>query len=232
MRQAVAPPSAPQSPDAIEPKPVAPPKAEPKKVAAVAPKPKPVAPPKKPEPKFKPDEVAKLLDDKTGQAARIPPKPAPKQKSGDEAAEPADKFDLERHQPHHQQGHAAAQGRDRRGAATGRLAWRANGERGENVALAMGPARRSCMQDQYRHCWNFIGMAGQEKYVPEIHVQYAQDGAFDRRAEAFEPAVRSQSALARRQRPARGAALQSDAHPGAVPALLRPVERPDRPLRS
>ena len=33
------------------------------------------------------------------------------------------------------------------------------------------------LQDQYRQCWNYIGMTGQEKYVPQIHVQYAQDGA-------------------------------------------------------
>ena len=163
----------PQSPDALEPKPVAPPKAEPKKVAAVAPKPKPLDPPKKPEPKFKPDEVAKLLD--ADRPKDPPPKPAPKQKSGDQAAEPADKFDLS------DISRIINKDMPQRKAATG--------EALEQVASLGAPTASAAkmspslwgqldgiMQDQYRHCWNFIGMAGQEKYVPEIHVQYAQDG--------------------------------------------------------
>ena len=163
----------PQSPDALEPKPVAPPKVEPKKVAAVAPKPKPVDPPKKPEPKFKPDEVAKLLD--ADRPKDPPPKPAPKQKSGDQAADPADKFDLS------DISRIINKDMPQRKAATG--------EALEQVASLGAPTASAAkmspslwgqldgiMQDQYRHCWNFIGMAGQEKYVPEIHVQYAQDG--------------------------------------------------------
>jgi colicin import membrane protein len=163
----------PQSPDALEPKPVAPPKAEPKKLAAVAPKPKPVDPPKKPEPKFKPDEVAKLLD--ADRPKDPPPKPAPKQKSGDQAAEPADKFDLS------DISRIINKDMPQRKAATG--------EALEQVASLGAPTASAAkmspslwgqldgiMQDQYRHCWSFIGMAGQEKYVPEIHVQYAQDG--------------------------------------------------------
>ena len=219
----------PQSPDALEPKPVAPPKVEPKKVAAVAPKPKPVDPPKKPEPKFKPDEVAKLLD--ADRPKDPPPKPAPKQKSGDQAADPADKFDLS------DISRIINKDMPQRKPATG--------EALEQVASLGAPTASAAkmspslwgqldgiMQDQYRHCWNFIGMDGQEKYVPRNPCPIRPGRRFDRRAEAFEPTVRSQPARARRQRPARGAALQPDAHPGAVPALLRPVERPDRPLRS
>jgi colicin import membrane protein len=33
------------------------------------------------------------------------------------------------------------------------------------------------LQDQYRQCWSYLGLSVQKKYVPEIHVQYAQDGA-------------------------------------------------------
>ncbi len=33
------------------------------------------------------------------------------------------------------------------------------------------------LQDQYKQCWSYIGIAGQPKYIPEVHVQYAQDGS-------------------------------------------------------
>jgi len=33
------------------------------------------------------------------------------------------------------------------------------------------------LQEQYKRCWNFVGLGGQKKYVPEIHVQYAQNGS-------------------------------------------------------
>jgi colicin import membrane protein len=33
------------------------------------------------------------------------------------------------------------------------------------------------LQEQYKRCWNFAGLGGQQKYVPEIHVQYTQDGS-------------------------------------------------------
>jgi colicin import membrane protein len=32
------------------------------------------------------------------------------------------------------------------------------------------------LQDQYKQCWSFIGLGNLPKYVPEIKVQYAQDG--------------------------------------------------------
>jgi colicin import membrane protein len=33
------------------------------------------------------------------------------------------------------------------------------------------------MQDQYKQCWSYFGLGGQQRYVPEIRVQYAQDGS-------------------------------------------------------
>ncbi len=168
---AVAPPS-PVTPDAVEPKPVAKPKVEPKKVAAV----KPIAPPHKPEPKFKPDEVAKLLDDnKVVEKPQDPPKPAPKQKSGDEAAEPADKFDLS------DITRILNKDMPQRKPATGQELQQVASLGAPTASAAkMSPSLwgqlDGLLQDQYRHCWNYIGMAGQEKYVPQIHVQYAQDG--------------------------------------------------------
>jgi len=33
------------------------------------------------------------------------------------------------------------------------------------------------LEEQYKRCWNFAGLGGQQKYVPEIHVQYSPDGS-------------------------------------------------------
>ena len=33
------------------------------------------------------------------------------------------------------------------------------------------------LQEQYKRCWSFVGLGGRQKYVPEIHVQYTQDGS-------------------------------------------------------
>src|SRR3984893_10302813 len=52
--------------------------------------PKPVEPPKKPAAKFKPDQLAKLLDQEKQKEKQ---KPAAKPRSGEEAAEPQQKFD-------------------------------------------------------------------------------------------------------------------------------------------
>lgn len=168
----------PESPDAIEPKPVARPKPEPKKLAAVEPKPepkpKPVDPPKKPEPKFKPDELAKLLEE--DKAKDPPPKPAPKPKSGDQAADPTDKFDLS------DISRILNKDMPQRKAATGEALQQVASLGAPTASAAkMSPSLwgqlDGILQDQYRHCWNYIGVEGQEKYVPQIHVQYAQDGA-------------------------------------------------------
>ncbi len=164
----------PESPDAVEPKPVAHPKVEPKKVAAVEPKPKPAEPPKKPAPKFKPDELAKLLND--DKPKDPPPKPAPKQKSGDEAAEPTDKFDLS------DISRILNKDMPQKKPATGEALQQvaslgAPTASAEKMAPSLWAQLDGLLQDQYRHCWNYIGMEGQEKYVPQIHVQYGQDGA-------------------------------------------------------
>ena len=33
------------------------------------------------------------------------------------------------------------------------------------------------LQEQYKRCWTYAGLGGQQKYVPEIHVQYTPDGS-------------------------------------------------------
>ncbi|MGH6811819.1 MAG: cell envelope biogenesis protein TolA, partial [Methylocella sp.] len=78
VKQSVAPPPKPPVDEAEE-------------TAAPEPaQPKPVAPPKKPAAKFKPDQLAKLLDQEKQKEKQ---KPAAKPRSGKEAAEPRQKFD-------------------------------------------------------------------------------------------------------------------------------------------
>ncbi len=176
-------PPAPEPPDG-EPKPPPRPKPEPKKAAAEA---KPAEPPKKQEPKFRPEEVARLLNqDKPQEKPKDPPKPASKPKSGDERIDPADKFDasdisrfLSKEAP-------------QRKPATGReLQQTASLGAPTASAAKMSPslwgALDGLLQDQYRACWNYVGVVGEKKYVPEIHVQYAQDGTLIGQPELLNP---------------------------------------------
>ncbi|MGH6800268.1 MAG: cell envelope biogenesis protein TolA [Methylocella sp.] len=145
-------------------------------VETAAPKPahpKPVPPPKKPAPKFKPDQLAKLLDQEKQKKKQ---KPAAKPRSGEDAAEPQQKFDpgdiakfLNREAP---QGKLAS-GHD--------LAQMASLGSPTASAAKMSPSLwdqlDGLLQEQYKRCWNFAGLGGQQKYVPEIHVQYTLDGS-------------------------------------------------------
>ena len=170
-----------ESPSASEPKPAPKPKAEPKKVEA---KPKPVQPPKKPEAKFRPDEVAKLLDQ--DKPKEQPPKPAPRPKSGDEKAEPTDKFDLS------DISRFLNKDAPQRKASTGRelqqvASLGAPTASADKMSPSLWNALDGLLQDQYRHCWSYIGIGGQQKYIPQIHVQYTQDGALIGQPELLNP---------------------------------------------
>lgn len=148
--------------------------------AAHPPAPKPSAAPAKAPPKFKPDQLAKLLEQEKNKEAdketKEQRKPAAKPKSGDEAAEPQRKFDLgsiarflSKEMP---------QRRQARGQELNQIA-----SLGSPTASAarMSPSLwgqlDGLLQEQYKRCWNFSGLGGQQKYIPEIHVQYAQDGS-------------------------------------------------------
>jgi colicin import membrane protein len=163
-KQVVAPPPisrADEEAEAIEPKP-----------APLKPKPS-IEAPKKAEPKFKPDQLAKLLEQDKQQEKL---KPVAKPRSGDEAAEPQQKFDvgdiakfLNKDTPQRKQasGHELSQ-----------LA-----SLGSPTASAtkMSPSfwdqLDGLLQEQYKRCWTFAGLGGQQKYIPEIHVQYRPDGS-------------------------------------------------------
>ncbi|WP_026606506.1 cell envelope integrity/translocation protein TolA [Methylocapsa acidiphila] len=163
--------------EAVDPKPVPRPKVEPepKPDTASEAKAKPV---EKPKPLFKPDQVAKLLNQEKAKETPEKPvqKPAARPKSGDEAPETTQKFDpgdisrlLSKDAPQHKQ----STGRELQQVAS----------LGSPTASAakMSPSLwgmlDGLLQEQYKRCWNYIGVAGQKKYVPEIHVQYAQDGS-------------------------------------------------------
>jgi len=132
---------------------------------------KPVEPQKKPTPKFKPDQLAKLLDQEKQKEKH---KPAAKPRS--EAVEPQQKFDpgdiakfLNKEAP---------QGKQASGHDLSQLA-----SLGSPTASAakMSPSLwdqlDGLLQEQYKRCWNFAGLGGPQKYIPEIHVQYTLDGS-------------------------------------------------------
>ncbi|WOJ89879.1 hypothetical protein RZS28_00760 [Methylocapsa polymorpha] len=122
--------------------------------------------------------MAKLLNQEKQKETPEKPveKPISKPKSGDESAEPTQKFDpgdisrfLSKDAPQRKQ-------------STGReLQQEASLGSPTASAAKMSPSLWSMLdgllQEQYKRCWNYIGAAGQKKYVPEIHVQYAQDGS-------------------------------------------------------
>jgi colicin import membrane protein len=145
--------------------------------------PKPIAPPKKPAPKFKPDQLAKLLDqEKQKEKQKLAAEP----RSGEEAAEPQQKFDpgdiakfLNKEAPQGKQ----ASGHD--------LAQMASLGSPSASAAKMSPSLwdhlDGLLQEQYKRCWNFAGLGGQQKYVPEIHVQYTLDGSLIGQPELLNP---------------------------------------------
>ncbi|WP_395666343.1 cell envelope biogenesis protein TolA [Methylocella sp.] len=155
-------------------------KAEPQKAEPQKPERKPE--PRKAEPKFKPDELAKLLEEKKPEER----KPAPKPKTGEAEADLAQKFDvgaisrlLNKEAP-------------QRSAAAGReLSQTASLGAPTASAAKMSPSLWAqldgLLQDQYRHCWNFVGVAAQQKYVPQIHVRYALDGSLVGQPELLNP---------------------------------------------
>ncbi|MBO0733969.1 MAG: cell envelope biogenesis protein TolA [Methylocapsa sp.] len=139
--------------------------------AAPAP-PKPAAEAKKPQPKFRPDSVARLLDEVK---RKEKPKAAAKPKSGEEAAEPQHKFDLgdianylNKEKPQRKQ--ARAQELSQQASLGAPLAT------GAKMSPSLWDQLDGLLQEQYKRCWNFSGLGGQQKYIPEIHVHYSPDG--------------------------------------------------------
>jgi colicin import membrane protein len=161
-KPAVVPPPKPQADDEAEA--IAPKSAPPKP---------PVEAPKKAEPKFKPDQLAKLIEQEKQKEKQ---KPVDKPKSGDEAVEPQQKFDL---------GDIAKflnkETPQRKQASGQELSQLASLGSPTANAAKMSPSLwgqlDGLLQEQYKRCWTFAGLGGQQKYIPEIHVQYTPDGS-------------------------------------------------------
>ena len=165
----------------VKPAPVPPPRPEEKPpeadAEAVIPKPPrrpdpPKEEPKKPE--FKPDQLAKLLEEqKQKEQPKQPDKAQSKPKSGDETE--THKFSL------NEIAKELSKEAPQRKASTGtQLQQVASLGLANASAAKMSPSMWDALdlllQDQYKQCWSYIGPAGQPKYVPEVRVQYAQDG--------------------------------------------------------
>jgi colicin import membrane protein len=169
---------------------------------------------KKPAPKFKPDQLAKLLDQEKKKEIQ---KAAVKPKSGDEAAEPQRKFDLgeitkflnkEAPQRKRASGHELSQI-----ASLGSLTANA-----AKMSPSLWGQLDELLQQQYKRCWNFAGLSGQQKYIPEIHVHYSQDGALIGQPELLNPP--SDPNLRALAESAMRAVRRCD--PLHIPALYRP----------
>ncbi|ACB93926.1 hypothetical protein [Beijerinckia indica] len=176
----------PVSPEAAEPLPAPRPKAEtkpkpePKSESKPEDKPKPhEAKPNetKPTPKFAPDAVAKLLEQTPAktETKKAEAKPAQRPKSGSEAATEPSKFnaaDISKLLSAEAPQHKASTGKTVQQTASLGLP-NANAAK---MSPSMWDRLDSILQDQYKQCWSFIGL-NKQKYVPEIHVQYAEDGS-------------------------------------------------------
>jgi hypothetical protein len=138
---------------------------------------------KKPAPKFKPDQLAKLLEQEKQKEAQ---KPAAKPKSGEEATEPRRNFDLgdiarflNKEAPQRKQaiGHQLSQL-----ASLGAPAASA-----AKMSPSLWDQLDGLLQEQYKRCWSFSGLGAQQKYIPEIHVQYRPDGGLIGQPELLNP---------------------------------------------
>ncbi len=165
----------------VKPAPTPPPRSEEKPpeadAEAVAPKPPPRPEPPKEEPKkpeFKPDQLAKLLQEqKQKEQPKQPDKAQSKPKLGEDAE--AHKFDVA------DINRLLSKEAPQRKASTGAQLQQVASLGAANAnAAKMSPSMWEgldrLLQDQYKQCWSYIGIATQPKYVPQIRVQYAQDG--------------------------------------------------------
>ena len=178
------PTAAPMPPDdaASEPIPVPRPKFDlPKKEAKKDPPKKET--PKKPEPKLQLDKIAKLLDEKR---PKNPPKPA-RQKSGDENADPARKFDAD------DISRLLSHDTPQRKAATGRQLEQVASLGSPTASAArMSPSLQAQMegwfQDHFQGCWTQpITVPPGPKYVPEIRVPLNIDGSLAEQPKLINP---------------------------------------------
>ncbi len=133
---------------------------------------------KKPEPKLKLDQIAKLLaNDKPKDAPKPLDKPASKPKSGDETQEPSRKFDLS------DISRLLSKEAPQRKAATGRqleqvAALGSPTASAEKMSPSLLAQMEGWFQDRFQGCWTQpITLPAGPKYVPMICVPLNLDGS-------------------------------------------------------
>ncbi len=138
---------------------------------------------KKPAPKFKPDQLAKfLLQGKKKETQKTAAKP----KSGEETAEPQHKFDLSDIAKFLSK--EAPQRRQARGRQFSQLAsLGAPTASAAKMSPSLSDQLDGLLLEQYKRCWNVVPGTGQQKYIPEIHVQYRPDGSLIGQPELLNP---------------------------------------------
>ena len=163
--EAIEPPKPPERPKPeAKPPPPVPPKQEAKPAPPTPPKPK-------TDDKAKNDQLAKLIDQKLAQDSS---KPAARPRSGAESNE------TRRFEPGAIANALSREPAQQR-AATGRAlsqtasigAPNANAPR---MSPSMWGSLDGYMKEQYKQCWTFLGLAGGQKYVPQIKVTFSEHG--------------------------------------------------------
>jgi colicin import membrane protein len=149
-----------------------PPVTEADETATPGPQSKPVESPKKPAPKFKPDQLAKLLvQEKQKEKQKFAANPRPGQEAdAPQNFNPGDIADfLSKEAP---RGKQASRHELSQLASLGSPAASA-----AKMSPSLWDQLDGLLRAQYKQCWNFAGLGATQKYIPEIHVQYTQDGS-------------------------------------------------------
>ena len=183
-RVAELPPTPPAPPPKPEPRQEPTPKPEAEAIDPPKPPPRPQPPktpptPPKEEAKPKPVEkpldkvaLAKLLEDKKPDT----PKPASRPKSGDETNEPRHRFDtaaLSRMLSSEPPGQRPSTAR----ALSQTASIGAPNANAARMSPSMWGQLDALLQEQYKACWTYLGLGGEARYIPQIKVEYARDGA-------------------------------------------------------
>ncbi len=172
--------------------------------------------------------LAKLLDDRKPDT----PKPASRPKSGEETTEPRHRLDtaalsrmLTSEPPGQRPSTARALSQTASiGAPTASAA---------RMSPSMWGQLDALLQEQYKACWTYLGLGADARYVPQIKVEYASNGALVGQPSLLNPPGDPQSAQSRGKRAARRSAACNPLRiPPQFAPSLRPVEGAFPPLRS
>jgi colicin import membrane protein len=172
-------PTPPPEAEAIEP-PKPQPKPEKAEVTPPMPKVRP-APKEDPKPALDRTAIAKLLEKSTDN-----PRPASRPKSGDEASDQKPRMntsEISRLLSKEPPGQKASAGRE--------LSQTASIGSPTASAARMSPSMwgqlDGMMQEQYKQCWSYLGLGGEHRYVPQIKVEFQNDGSLSAQPALLNP---------------------------------------------